>query len=618
MTELLESLQLELRSPDRLKAIEAVKKLTRTVKEDSAPALISCFSNPHWLVRRLASDALASLGRSAVSALHSSIDHPNDDVRVWVVQTLGKINLPESGGVLSNKLQSEESDDVKLAISVALGHLGDNGGIHFLIANLSSADFEIRKKSAEGLADIGASTIPFLIESLKSDNEDMVYWTHVVLKKLKLPAPHDLIRAFPGEPPVKRMIIADILGEYRGPEVMECLVQGFKDPVWTVRRQASESLVKMGDSVLQRMAGCVEDPDPDVRYWGLKTLGKIPGSGSEILCHCLSHQDREVRLFSAEYLTLSSKEVKYIEKLMERLGDTSLAVREAAVNSLLRIGDEVVGPLQQALKHKDQLVAFHATKALGRLGEKARGPLLEALNSENPLKRKWAATALGELKMASLAGPLIMALGDKHWSVRFVAAASLEKLGGSILDELIQNIQNANPDISYWVLRVLKKLKNEIIERLLEILRLGNEDMRFFTAFALGELDDSRAVAPLSQALHDGSDWVRKLAMESLIKLGALDELKKKQESALPALKKEIALELRKLGIVDAEPALTRLRSLDPAVAQEAAKELIEMGEIISKRLNDALEAEPDESIRMWLIKIIRAIQTGSEFGLGF
>ncbi len=625
----------QLTSEERLKVIEAAKKLSKEGGEDAIPVLVSCLSSQLWLVGRFAADGLVRLGALSLPALRTAAEQEDETVRVLVYQTMGRIKSSDSVPFLMEKLVSDPSNDVKLAASVALGCLGDNRGIQHLVSRLGHENFEVRKQSAEGLATIGLPGVPFLLSALKTGNEDMVYWSQAILKLLRLPDPGAIITAFPGDPPAKRRVLADILGNYADESSVECLVAALNDPVWTVRKQASLSLVRIGKSsagnsedgqpevtaietVLDRLVSCVEGQDPDRQYWGLRTLGEIPVKGAERLSRFLEHEDNDVRRFAVEYLTLTTADPQFIPLLIERLGDASLLVRSAAVNSLLCLGSDIVEPLQQVLKHQNQVVAFHASKVLGQLGDRAEESVLEALRSENDLKRKWAAAVIGEIKASNLAGPLIMALRDESVPVRYTAAASLEQLGVVVLDELIQNIQNENPDISYWTLRVLKKIKHEVIQPLLEILRSGNEDMRFFTAFALGELEDQEAVPGLLQSLHDGSDWVRKLAMESLIKLGALDQLQEVKKDALPLLQKEIELELRKQGIFDVEPLLNGLRSLDSETVKESVRELVAMGPVVKRRLKEAWEVDPDEGVRMWLIKIIRAIDTGSEFGLGF
>jgi HEAT repeat protein len=80
------------------------------------------------------------------------------------------------------------------------------------------------------------------------------------------------------------------------------------------------------------------------------------------------------------------------------LEDESGQARAAAAVSLGKLGDaEAVGPLIEALKDTDAVVAQEARDSLARIGRPAMEPCIEALRSDDPDTRFAAARAVEAL-----------------------------------------------------------------------------------------------------------------------------------------------------------------------------------------------------------------------------
>lgn len=116
-----------------------------------------------------------------------------------------------------------------------------------------------------------------------------------------------------------------------------------------------------------------------------------------------------------------------IDELIEKLNDEDEFVVEDAIGALELKGEEAVEPLIGALSHRKKNIRLHAASLLGALqDERAIEPLIETLNDNNKLVRREASTALS--RMPAAVDPLIEVLDNPDWRVRGAAAWALGNL----------------------------------------------------------------------------------------------------------------------------------------------------------------------------------------------
>ena len=116
-----------------------------------------------------------------------------------------------------------------------------------------------------------------------------------------------------------------------------------------------------------------------------------------------------------------------IDELIEKLNDKDDFIVEDAVCALELKGDEAVEPLITALSSRKKNIRLHAANLLGALqDERAIKPLIETLNDNNKLVRREASTSLS--RMPAAVDPLIEVLDNPDWRVRGAAAWALGNL----------------------------------------------------------------------------------------------------------------------------------------------------------------------------------------------
>ncbi len=175
--------------------------------------------------------------------------------------------------------------------------------------------------------------------------------------------------------------------------------------------------------------------------------------------------------------------------------------------------DTVVDTLIQRLQKKDFGPNQTVITILGDLEDKkATLPLIETLKDDNALVRWESADALCKIKDKRAIEGLLMALKDIAYPVRATAAKALEKI-------------NWQPDsveekIDYYISRgkwnEIVKLGDAAIDPVIEFLGNEGNPWRLLAADTLGKIGDKRAIGPLTEALQDGDEYVRKYAKAAL------------------------------------------------------------------------------------------------------
>lgn len=203
--------------------------------------------------------------------------------------------------------------------------------------------------------------------------------------------------------------------------------------------------------------------------------------------------------------------------------------RCSAASALGKMGDKrTVEPLIEALRDSFSDVRYHAAGALGEIGDsRAVEPLIEALGDEDYEVRGNAALALGKIEDKRAVEPFIKVLKDKDRGVRMRATEALDQLGWIPKDD--------SEKIRYLIAKKqwdeLVKLGEPAVGSLIETLE--DEDINIAcgatirealavgegAARALGEIGDKRAVEPLTKALKDGDESIRRAAKNALEKI---------------------------------------------------------------------------------------------------
>lgn len=167
---------------------------------------------------------------------------------------------------------------------------------------------------------------------------------------------------------------------------------------------------------------------------------------TQTLLRAIEEADSAVKLADAVRDLAEAELVEAVPHLVKALGYNNPGAAVAAVDGLIKLGDEAVDPLLELLDGYNYGARAWALRALSGIGHpRALGLLLDTAQNDFALSvRRAAARGLGTLKwykMEPEAIPaaqlealqvLITVCNDPEWVVRYAGVTGLESLGANL------------------------------------------------------------------------------------------------------------------------------------------------------------------------------------------
>ncbi len=284
------------------------------------------------------------------------------------------------------------------------------------------------------------------------------------------------------------------------------LLNALESDDWAARWDAAMSLGELGDkSAVEPLVRSLTDDHYLVRLEAARALHKLgwmPECDAE-KAHYLTAK--------REWSELERLGQVAVESLIRILRDENWEVQRAAKQSLVSIGEPAVESLIRALCDEDKNVRDYAADALGDVeDERAVGSLIGALRDDNSIVRRAAAISLGKIRDARAVAPLIQSLRDKERHVVEAACWALGQIGNAAVEPLVQALIEGRIPAA----EALAMIGKPAVEPLIQLLQ--HKDVAHIAAATLGMMGDKQAIAPLTAALQDQNEKLRKAAEEAL------------------------------------------------------------------------------------------------------
>lgn len=253
----------------------------------------------------------------------------------------------------------------------------------------------------------------------------------------------------------------------------------------------------MSEAAAAAVRWLFEQAEPEARRVAVQQIAKVESrEAPELLLRALGDDDWRVRKEGTLVAPLLERRDEVIASLVAALDETvNIGLRNAAVESLIAIGPDVVGAAVEALGRLDADARKLAVEVLGGIAdERGTAALARALSDEDANVRVAAAEALGN---AALAGEesretatraLVVTLATRDTFLKIAALDSLARLEARLPWEVFE------PCVADPLLR------------------------RYAIAAAAGSREP-RAVRALAKAAGDASPTI---AREALVSLGDL------------------------------------------------------------------------------------------------
>jgi HEAT repeat protein len=416
-------------SPRFEERLRVVNELARMENPRTVSHLIVAVGDPSDAVQELASQTLARLGEPAVNPLLDSLPSATDRSRRATIRTLGSIwcfpeivnlgaeqartrefaaeklgKLGDDRAVVPLIACLEDTEQTRIRAAEALGRLGDVRAVDPLMKALEQSYTHTRSEEsaiiARALASLGERTHEHLLAGLRDlDDQARQRALMALAQTVRLP----LIAELTDKDPETRREAARKLGKISDERVLEPLLAALKDQEQIVRWEATKALgrfwrfaalIELGDRServrqdaahalckssdvrsIEPLIAALRDCDSKVRELAGDALGELGEVTIDPLVVLLRCRQREIRRSAARALAKIDSE-KVIASLEPALYDNRWWVREAAAESLVKLGDRAVPVLETALKSQDSDLHRLAEFTLRRIGTiRAQGAL---------------------------------------------------------------------------------------------------------------------------------------------------------------------------------------------------------------------------------------------------
>lgn len=306
------------------------------------------------------------------------------------------------------------------------------------------------------------------------------------------------------------------------------------------------------------------------------------------------------------------------KRLITQLGDATK--RDRAAQDLIRLGNDAVMPLLEALHTKDPNLLIYYQQILARIPS-ATPLLIKTLKTAHPVIRGRVAEIFGINRDRSAVPALLEALQGEYFTVRSRAALALGKTGDqNAIQPLLHLLKDPEDEVRIAACLALGYFKDpstfdDITNVLLDDPKI---EVRQAAARALGNTQHPAALPYLMEALHDPYWWYeREYAAGDLLlaieKMGpaAVEPLIEALQDREGTVRKFAATLLGKLGDPRAiEPLSMALYDLHHEVGNVSAESLARFGASAVDILIEAL-SHPEMWIRIHSINALARIKDG-------
>lgn len=162
---------------------------------------------------------------------------------------------------------------------------------------------------------------------------------------------------------------------------------------------AVPALLELGQDTIPALMDLTRSPDPDSRWWALRTLAQSPLCLTEWLVpFLLTDPAPEVRQCAALGLAVKADE-SAVGPLVQALSDADNLTGSLAMNALVKIGKAAVPFLIECVKNKSmQSARILALRALAELRDHRAIPvMMQVMGEESVLLQHWAKEGLERL-----------------------------------------------------------------------------------------------------------------------------------------------------------------------------------------------------------------------------
>lgn len=334
----------------------------------------------------------------------------------------------------------------------------------------------------------------------------------------------EVIRNIKDEDEDVRGVALRALGRIKNESAIPFLIEALGFPETWLSPRIGEILIDIGKASIPQLVKELRNIHSESRrIWAAKILGEFSEKNTLIpLMGALSDISPEVRANAAGALG-NLKEERALDKLFELLiSDPVPFVRVRASQALGSIGHpSVIDYLINMLKDPEWWVRVRAIEALEQMDKKAVPALLISLEDEDQDVRRRAAMALER-------NGYLEKILDEYGSSKY--NPDLRKIlflivKAGVIESICERLENSEIYLQKNIVRILGEAEiKEASEPLINLLKnTADWSLEARIIQSLGKIKAIKATPHLIACLRSPEYWVRKSAVEALVRLDAKD-----------------------------------------------------------------------------------------------
>ncbi|MFO8058902.1 MAG: CheR family methyltransferase [bacterium] len=246
MAEVGQHISSSLKSPDENVRVDALESMRGQADEYSLSLFKQALGDNSWRVRKTAVDILKGLPEHQKSSrlfINSLEDEENAARRSSALE--GLVSMGKTAVPYLLEALDHENDDVKKFIVDILGEIKDPSVVDAILPLTRDSSENIRLATVETLGSIGGeNTFQALLSLLSTEDVSLQFSVLYALGRVGKPIPLERIKPLLDQRILRRAVY-DALGETRSPEALSILVQGVKDTGKSARQSAVRALDKL-------------------------------------------------------------------------------------------------------------------------------------------------------------------------------------------------------------------------------------------------------------------------------------------------------------------------------------------------------------------------------------
>jgi len=362
--------------------------------------LIPFFSNKlnskKWVLRHESAKALGNLGEIAVPHLKKLILEGTRDQCYWSFRVLGQLLGEKALEPFFRVVNSPDyADEIRIYALSGMKQIETTGIIPYLMRCLSSDLWVLRAQASETLINMKGEVVNALIECLNSREHNLRFWALKTLAEVvheeDLPQIEGFIREKDQE---LRFYTITALSRIASPRAIRLITDCFNDEAWLIRKHAADSLVMIGEKVIQPLVTILKEysDDEEKIFWTLQVFSTLRvKSVLPALSQFLRSENRDYRLYAVRAIAQIQGE-EAVRSLIEGFSNDLWVVRHECFMELRR--KEGCLPLVYGLgylNHPNDSIHYWVTKYLRESEKEGLISLIEEMERlENDEVRRLA------------------------------------------------------------------------------------------------------------------------------------------------------------------------------------------------------------------------------------